>query len=58
MRLQPFLQWVTVRKHSSQTRTELLQSGKYTQVRIDASEVEVERPIGSELTEWPLKTAS
>lgn len=41
LRLQPFLQWVTGHKHSSQTRTELLQSGKYTQVRIDASEVEL-----------------
>ena len=41
LRLQPFLQWVTGLKHSTQTRTELLQCGQYPQVRIDASEVEV-----------------
>ncbi len=41
LRLQPFLQWVTGRKHSPRLRTELLQCGQYTQVGIDASEVDV-----------------
>ena len=41
LRLQPFFPWVTGRKHSTQTRTELLQCGPCPQVRIDASEVEV-----------------
>ncbi len=39
LRLQPFLQWATSRKHS--TQTELLQYGQNPKVRIDANEVNV-----------------